>query len=74
MMAAMSAARRADMFTADGQPSDDDPREHRARLGDERVTLTESLREVLVGQIEEYARHMGHVDLLRERIDGRLGQ
>jgi hypothetical protein len=32
------------MFTADGKPSDDDPREHRARLGDERVTLTESLR------------------------------
>jgi hypothetical protein len=24
--------------------------------------------------IEEYARHMGHVDLLRERIDGRIGQ
>jgi hypothetical protein len=33
-----------------------------------------SLREVLVGMIEEYARHMGHADLLRERIDGRLGQ
>ena len=33
-----------------------------------------SLREVLVGMIEEYARHMGHVDLLRERIDGRVGQ
>jgi hypothetical protein len=33
-----------------------------------------SLREVLVGTIEEYARHLGHVDLLRERIDGRLGQ
>jgi hypothetical protein len=33
-----------------------------------------SLREVLVGTIEEYARHMGHADLLRERIDGRLGQ
>ena len=33
-----------------------------------------SLREVLVAMIEEYARHMGHVDLLRERIDGRLGQ
>ncbi len=33
-----------------------------------------SLREVLVGTIEEYARHMGHVDLLRERIDGRIGQ
>jgi hypothetical protein len=33
-----------------------------------------SLREVLVGMIEEYARHMGHVDLLRERVDGRIGQ
>jgi hypothetical protein len=33
-----------------------------------------SLRQVLVGTIEEYARHMGHVDLLRERIDGRRGQ
>jgi hypothetical protein len=194
---AMATTRRADMFTADGRPSDDDPREHRARLGDERTTLTEalralrltlelkcagldaeamarravepstmsllglvrhlaevergtfrrlmagpdvprlycsetdrdgdfdgavadpdvvaeawaawraevdfstrfvtgapslditaedaanqhgsgggaiSLREVLVGMIEEYARHMGHVDLLRERIDGRIGQ
>jgi len=33
-----------------------------------------SLREALVGMIEEYARHMGHADLLRERIDGRIGQ
>jgi Protein of unknown function (DUF664) len=33
-----------------------------------------SLREGLVGTIEEYARHMGHADLLRERIDGRIGQ
>ena len=33
-----------------------------------------SLREALVGLIGEYARHMGHADLLRERIDGRLGQ
>ena len=32
------------------------------------------LREVLVHMIEEYARHNGHVDLLRERIDGRVGQ
>lgn len=190
-------SRRADMFTLDGAPSDDDPREHRIRLGDERATLAEalrcqrltlelkcdgldaeqmarrplapstlsllglvrhladgeretfrvlvaqqdaprhygsdtdrdgdfdgavadqdvvaeawatwrsevefaehvvatassldltvgdplnrhgsgggdmSLREVLVGMIEEYARHMGHADLLREHIDGRLGQ
>ncbi|ASO19499.1 hypothetical protein AHOG_09275 [Actinoalloteichus hoggarensis] len=197
MMAAMTATRRADMFTADGRPSDDDPREHGPRLGDERTTMVESLRrqrltlemkcadldaeamarravepstmsllglvrhlaeieratfrvmlagqdaprlfctptdrdgdfngavadpqvvaeaweawrsevafaerfvadapsldvlgddplnqhgsgggpmslrEALMGMIEEYARHMGHVDLLRERIDGRLGQ
>ena len=193
----MASTRRADMFTADGRPSDDDPREHGPRLGDERTTLVEalrkerltlemkcagldadamarravepstmsllglvrhlaevergtfrrlmagqeaprlftsesdrdgdfdgavpdpqvvaeawatwraevafsvqfvadapslditaddalnqhgsgggqmSLREVLVGMIGEYARHMGHADLLRERIDGRLGQ
>jgi uncharacterized damage-inducible protein DinB len=35
---------------------------------------TISLREVLVHMIEEYARHCGHADLLRERIDGRIGQ
>jgi hypothetical protein len=195
--AAVATTRRADMFTADGRPSPDDPRENRPRLGDERTTLVESLRkqrltlelkcagldveamarrsvepstlsllglvrhlaeveratframlagqdvprlfctdtdrdgdfdgavpdprvvddawrawreevdfasrfvadapsldvtgddplnrhgsgggpmslrEALVGMIEEYARHMGHADLLRERIDGRLGQ
>lgn len=32
------------------------------------------LRVVLVHLIEEYARHNGHADLLRERIDGRVGQ
>lgn len=32
------------------------------------------LREVLVHMIEEYARHNGHADLLRELIDGRVGQ
>jgi Protein of unknown function (DUF664) len=197
MIAAMATTRRADMFTADGKPSDDDPRENGPALGNERTTLVEalrcqrltlemkcsgldaeamarrsvepstmsllglvrhlaeeeratfrvmmagqdvprlfcsgtdrdgdfdgavpdprvvaeawdawraeadfatrfvaeapslditgddpenqhgsgggpmSLREVLVGMIEEYARHMGHVDLLRERIDGRRGQ
>lgn len=193
----MAMSRRADMFTEDGRPSDDDPREQRRRLGDERTALVEalrcrrltleikcagldaeamarrsvepstmsllglvrhlaegerstfrvwmagedaprlfcsdtdrdgdfdgavadpavvaaawdawraevafatrfvdaapslditasdplnrhgsgggsmSLREVLISMIEEYARHMGHADLLRERIDGRLGQ
>jgi uncharacterized damage-inducible protein DinB len=33
-----------------------------------------SLRELLVHLIEEYARHCGHADLIRERIDGRTGQ
>ena len=33
-----------------------------------------SLRWVLVHMIEEYARHLGHADLLRERIDGAVGQ
>jgi uncharacterized damage-inducible protein DinB len=33
-----------------------------------------SFREVLVHMVEEYARHNGHADLLRERIDGRVGQ
>ena len=193
----MTSSRRADMFTPDGKPSDDDPREHGPHMGDERTTLIEalrcqrltlemkcagldaeqmarrsvepstmsllglvrhlaetehdtfrrlmagddeprlyctaddrdgdfdgavadpdvvaeawaswreqvafaeqlvatassldiavgdphnehgsgggdiSLRELLVGMIQEYARHMGHADLLRERIDGRLGQ
>ena len=32
------------------------------------------LREIVVHMIEEYARHVGHADLLRERIDGRTGQ
>jgi uncharacterized damage-inducible protein DinB len=35
---------------------------------------TVSVRDVLVHVIEEYARHAGHADLLRECIDGRTGQ
>jgi uncharacterized damage-inducible protein DinB len=33
-----------------------------------------TLREILVHMIEEYARHNGHADLLRECVDGRVGQ
>ena len=33
-----------------------------------------SLRWILVHMIEEYARHNGHADLLRERIDGAVGE
>ncbi|KAA2252719.1 DinB family protein [Solihabitans fulvus] len=32
-----------------------------------------SLRRILVHSIAEYARHNGHADLLRERIDGKTG-
>jgi len=32
-----------------------------------------SLRWIFVHMIEEYARHNGHADLLRERIDGSVG-
>ena len=33
-----------------------------------------AVRELWVHRIEEYARHCGHADLLRECIDGRVGQ
>lgn len=32
------------------------------------------LRDIVIHLIEEYARHCGHADLLRECIDGRTGQ
>jgi uncharacterized damage-inducible protein DinB len=47
--------------------------EHRdlgERLGKDGIAV----RELLVHRIEEYARHCGHADLLRECIDGRVGQ
>ncbi|WP_035937063.1 mycothiol transferase [Knoellia aerolata] len=33
-----------------------------------------TLRRLLVDMIEEYGRHTGHADLLREAIDGRVGE
>lgn len=47
----------------------DDPGEMVGPVG-ERAEL----REIVVHMIEEYARHCGHADLLRECIDGRVGQ
>jgi uncharacterized damage-inducible protein DinB len=35
---------------------------------------TYSLRWILTHMIEEYARHNGHADLLRERLDGQTGE
>ena len=37
-------------------------------------TEGDQLRETLLHLVEEYARHLGHADFLRERIDGRVGQ
>jgi uncharacterized damage-inducible protein DinB len=34
---------------------------------------TPTIRDVLVHLVEEYARHCGHADLLRECLDGRTG-
>jgi hypothetical protein len=33
-----------------------------------------SLRRALIDMIEEYARHVGHADLLREAVDGLVGE
>ena len=33
-----------------------------------------SLRRVCLYLIKEYSRHLGHADLLRERIDGATGE
>ncbi|MGW1772759.1 DinB family protein [Streptomyces sp. NPDC002104] len=40
------------------------------RVGKDKI----SVRELMVHRIEEYARHCGHADLLRECVDGRVGQ
>ncbi|MCA1982859.1 DinB family protein [Nocardioides nematodiphilus] len=41
----------------------------RTRHGEETT-----VRDVLVHMVEEYARHAGHADLLREQIDGTTGR
>lgn len=35
---------------------------------------TPSLRRLLMDAIEEYARHVGHADLIRESVDGVVGE
>jgi hypothetical protein len=40
------------------------------RVGERRIAV----RELMLHRIEEYARHCGHADLLRECTDGRVGQ
>jgi uncharacterized damage-inducible protein DinB len=35
---------------------------------------TPSLRRLMIDLIEEYARHVGHADLIRESVDGLVGE
>jgi len=46
--------------------------------GDSAVTLPDgtraSVRRILFDLLEEYGRHTGHMDLLREAVDGRVGE
>jgi hypothetical protein len=35
---------------------------------------TPSLRRLIMDMIEEYARHVGHADLIRESVDGLVGE
>jgi hypothetical protein len=43
-----------------------------------RVTFSDgrspSLRRILIDLVEEYARHVGHADLIRESVDGLVGE
>ncbi|MFC5382330.1 DUF664 domain-containing protein [Aquipuribacter nitratireducens] len=50
----------------------DDGLDQRVHLG--RPELTVSLRRLLFDLLEEYGRHTGHADLLREAVDGRVGE
>jgi uncharacterized protein DUF664 len=56
----------AEQFVADAS--------HLELAGHERERGAISLRWVLIHMVEEYARHNGHADLLRQRIDGAVGQ
>jgi uncharacterized damage-inducible protein DinB len=64
------AAWRREVAFADEQLEREDDLGRLVDLGDEQVEV----RDILVHMIEEYARHCGHADLLRECIDGRIGQ
>ena len=43
-----------------------------ARTGPDGETV--SLRRLVLDHVEEYGRHTGHADLLREAVDGRIGE
>ncbi|NUR24729.1 MAG: DUF664 domain-containing protein [Catenulispora sp.] len=43
-------------------------------LSDLAATETQSVRALLLKVVQEYARHNGHADIIRERIDGSRGE
>ncbi len=52
--------------------------DERGLEGDSAVTLADgsraSIRRILFDLLEEYGRHTGHLDLVREAADGRVGE
>ena len=52
--------------------------EKRGLDGDSAVTLDDgskaSVRHIMFDLLEEYGRHTGHMDLVREGVDGRVGE
>jgi hypothetical protein len=48
--------------------------DQRGRFVDEETGESPNLRRILIDLIEEYARHAGHADLIRESIDGLVGE
>ena len=64
------ASWRREVAAADAWLARIDSFDEQVPVGDE----TAEVRDIVVHLVEEYARHAGHADLLRECIDGRTGQ
>lgn len=61
---------RREVAAADAWIGQDSDWDRLVEVHDEQIEV----RDVMVHLVEEYARHVGHADLLRECIDGRTGQ
>ena len=64
------ASWRREVAAADAWIDQDTDWDRMVRVHDDEIEV----RDVMVHLVEEYARHVGHADLLRECIDGRTGQ
>ena len=65
-----SEVKRAREITATAQPDDV---AKRVATEPQRAGFQPNMRWILTHMIEEYARHCGHADLLRQSIDGVVG-